>query len=218
MTALGRIARGLAGLLLSTSLAGCALLSRGSAMTIHWYDPEAALPRLHGAALCEGGSSGPGALEVELGRVSAGINLRERIAYRDDTFDVGYYDDKRWTERPDAYVRRALARALFEERCVARVMGGPGPVLDVEVLAFEELRGPPRAARVRLRLIVHDDRDTFLERTISVVRPAPADRRGFDGVVQAMAAALDAAAEEIASLTEGALRARRAPAAHAGGS
>ena len=196
-----------AALLLSPSLAGCSLMTRSAVMPIHWYDAQAARPRLtsHTSRPCHDA----GDVELALGRVSSGLGLRDRIAFRDGDFDVGYYDDRRWSERPDVYVRRALERALFEERCIERAMAGPGPTLDVEVLSFEELRSSPRAARVRLRVIVYDDRRTLLQRTITVVRPARADRPGFGGVVEATAEALDAAAAETARLTEAALRSVR---------
>ena len=124
-------------------------------------------------------------------------------------FEVGFYEDKRWTARPEVYVRRELARTLFEERGVRRALAGEAPVLDVELLAFEQVRGPIPAARIQLHFMIHDERETFLERTITVDRPVPGD--GFDAFVQAMAVALDAAATDIVTQAESVLRARQPP-------
>lgn len=189
-------------LLLAISLSGCALTSKGTALDIRWFDPEATKPRLTSTTV---GQPPRVAREIDLGRVTSGINLREKIAYRDAAFEVGYYDDKRWTERPEVYVRRQVARTLFEERGLRRALAGQAPVLDIEVLAFEELRGASHSARIQLRLLVHDDRGALLERTITVDRPIAAERRDFDGLVAAMAQALDAVAVEVADETERAI-------------
>jgi cholesterol transport system auxiliary component len=175
---------------------GGALTAKGEALDVRWYNPETAPPRLTSAT--------PGSPEridrtLELGRVTSGINLRERIAYRDAAYEVGFYDDKRWTERPEVYVRRALARTLFEERGMHRALAGQAPVLDVEVLSFEELRGAAPAARIQLRMLVHDDRDALVEKTLTVDRPVAPGAKGFQAFVQAMAQALDAAVEQVAN-------------------
>jgi cholesterol transport system auxiliary component len=219
----------LAALLVSSMLACCALTSKGDALSIRYFDPETARPRITSASSAAGSATatatttagessatGPSAartrrgqgVAVELGRVSSGINLREKIAYRDAAFEVGFYDDKRWTERPEVYVRRELARTLFEERGMRRALAGQAPVLEVEVVAFEELRGSPASARIQLRILVHDDRDVFLEKTISVDRPVPATAKGFDGLVQAMAQALDVVADQVANEVASVLAAR----------
>ena len=180
--------------------AGCALTSKADAMSVRWFTPETVKPRITSA----GGDriEGP---SLELGRVSSGMNLREKIAYRDAAYEVGYYDDRRWTERPEVFVRRELSRTLFEEYGMRRALAGQSPILDVEVLAFEELRAP-HAARVQLRLIVRDDTHALLEKTITVDRPVAGGSKEFDGLIQAMAQALDAAANETAKETEAALR------------
>ena len=198
---------------LATALTGCALTSKGDALAIRYFDPESARPRLTSAAAqsqAQAHAQSDGAT-VELGRVSSGINLREKIAYRDAAFEVGFYDDKRWTERPEVYVRRELARTLYEERGMRRALAGQAPVLEVEVVSFEELRRPSRAARVQLRILVHDDRDALLEKTITVDRPVPAGSKGFDGLVQAMAEALDAATEQVANEVSSVVSARTPP-------
>lgn len=195
------------GLLLALS-SGCALTSKADALAIRWYTPENTTPRLTAAD----GSTGmikDNALQVQLGRVTSGINLREKIAYRDSTYEQSFYEDKRWTERPEIFVRRELERTMFEEHGFKRALAAQAPALEIEVVAFEEVLGPgPHVARVQLRAVVHDGRDSLLEKTVTVERPVAPDAKGFAGVAQAMAIALDAAAEEITADTERVVKAK----------
>ena len=177
-------------LMLATS--GCALTSKSEVMAVRWFNPEA--PRT--TITSTGAGRAESALSLELGRVTSGINLREKIGYRDSAYEMGFYDDKRWTERPEVYVRRELARTLFEEHGVRRALAGQAPTLDVEVLAFEEIRGAYPAARVTLRVVLHDDVRAIFEKTITVDKPSAS--KSIDGFVQAMALALDTAAEQVA--------------------
>src|SRR5687768_6369916 len=109
-------------------LGGCALTSKSEPWTSRYFTPEAA-----------GGSESPadpadaGGARLRLGRVSAGKHLRERIAFRRSEHELGYYDDRRWTEQPDVYLRRALSAALFEERGIHRVVSSGSPTLEVEL-------------------------------------------------------------------------------------
>lgn len=198
--------RGARVLLLALASSGCALTSKGSALPVRWFDPEMATHTTTSAAGAVVAPAQPFA--VELGRVTSGAHLQEKIAYREAAFEVGFYDDKRWTERPEAYVRRALARTLFEERGIQRALAGQAPALEVEVLSFEELRGRPPTARIQLRILLHDHRAALLEQTITVDRAAPPGDESFEAFVHAMAQALDAAAEEVAREVERALRGR----------
>src|SRR4029077_4048150 len=117
---------------------GCALLSKAAPLQPRYFSLEdGPLASNRGAALR---SPTSGAMQLRLGRVSAGPHLRERIVYRDSDHELGYYEDRRWTERPETYLRRALARALFEERGLLRVVSGGAPTLEVELVAFEEIR------------------------------------------------------------------------------
>ena len=184
----------LAAITMGTS--GCALTSKSDIMAVRWFNPEAPKTTTTSAGASPANSS----VSLELGRVSSGINLRDKIAYRDTAYEMGFYDDKRWTERPEVYVRRELARTLFEEHGVHRALAGQAPTLDVEVLAFEEIRGDAPAARVTLRIVLHDDVRAILEKTITVDRPAAS--KNIDGFVQAMAQALDTAAEQVAHEAE----------------
>jgi cholesterol transport system auxiliary component len=117
--------------------------------------------------------------------------------------EVTPYETLQWTEEPEAYVRRALARALFDERPIDEVVSGAAPTLEVEVIAFEEVTYR-HAGRVALRYELQNDRTTIARGTISIERRAT--RPNIEGVVEAIGAALDAATEELADRVEAALR------------
>jgi cholesterol transport system auxiliary component len=171
---------------------GCALLSRGSTVDVRWYTPELTRPR-PGSTERQRDQS---ACELRFGRVTAGADLGLRIAYGDGLYQIGYYEGLRWTERPEQYVRRAVARALFEDGPFRRTLTGAAPAVDVEVIEFEEVKSPTvHAARIGLRVVVSADR-VLLERTVAVSEPVVAG--SFDGVVAAMSQALESAAGEIA--------------------
>jgi len=195
------------GLLLLACSSGCALTSKADALSIRWYTPENTTARLTSSG-SQDGVIADNALQVQLGRVRSGGNLREKIAYRDSAYEQSYYEDKRWTERPELFVRRELERTMFEEHGFKRALAAQAPAVEVEVVAFEEVIGPAHAARVQLKVVVHDDKDSLLEKTYTVERPVAADANGFAGVVQAMALALDAVAEEITADTARVVKAK----------
>jgi cholesterol transport system auxiliary component len=201
-------------LALSLAASGCALTSKADALAIRYYTPENAKPTLTSATPTTGEVPG-NAPQIQLGRVSSGINLREKIAFRDSTFEQGYYDDKRWTERPEVYVRRELERTLFEEHGFRRALAAQAPALEVEVVNFEEVIGPNgmHSARVQMKVVIHDERDSLLEKTVTAERPIDKNASGFAGVVQAMAQALDAVAEETAADVDRVIKTRAGNAA-----
>ncbi len=188
-------------------LEACALFGKSAPLDIRYYSAERApwsgppAPVL-AAALGPAGTtpqnaaSGPAArATLRLGRVTSGDYLRERIAYRSSARELGYYETRRWTERPEAYLRRALASALFEERSLTRAVSGPAPTLEVELIEFDEQLAPVHAARVRARALLTDQRVSRFEHTFSAEQPV--DGRNFERVASAMAAALDRCVEEI---------------------
>ena len=153
-------------LLLALFLSGCALTSKSEPLDVRYFTPEKVKPQLTSASERPQGD----ALTLELGRISSGSNVREKMAFRDASWEVGYYEDRRWTERPEAFVRRELGRTLFEERGFRRsISDGAAPTLEIELIAFEEIRAKPlHVARVQLRMILHDCRDVLHEETITV--------------------------------------------------
>lgn len=160
-----RISRGALLMALAATLPslGCAAFSKSTPLEIRYFTPEVEAP---GAHLSEPPAGAP-TLSLRLGRVVGGPELGQEMAWRDSPLEVGFYDNSRWTERPEAFVARALNRALFGSGRLRHVLAGPAPVLDVRVLAFEEIRpqnGGPRMARVALAVLLHDDRTALLER------------------------------------------------------
>ena len=193
--------------------AGCALTSKADVVNIRYFSPEVVKPRLTNAdASAAPAAPAPNdAVEVRLGRVSSGSNLRERIAYRDAAYELGYYDDWRWTERPETFVRRELGRSMFEAHGFRRVLGGSAPSLEVEVIAFDDVRLPSgRAARVQLKVILFEDSGVVYEDTFTVEKAVPGDKPKIEDVVAAMASALDQAAQQVATRTGAELVKRRA--------
>jgi cholesterol transport system auxiliary component len=185
----------------------CALTSKADVVETRYFSPERVKPTLDSAA--PPAPSPRGAIELRLGRVTSGTSLRERISYRDAAYELGYYEDFRWTERPDAYVRRGLGRTLFEEHGMHRVLGGSAPTLDVDVIAFDDLRlSTGRAARVQLKIVLFQDNLVILEDTLTIDQAVPGAKPKFEEVIAAMAMALDAASEQVTRKVETTLLAR----------
>ena len=172
-------------------LFGCALTSKADALSPRYFSPEPSRPVRSDKA--------DQSYELRLGQVSSASHLDERIAYRVGGSEMGFYEDRRWTESPEAYLRRALERDLFEERALSRVVTGDAPTLDVELTAFEELRGTPLKARVTLAFSLRDDRHSILERTLDLEQPV-VERAGADAaerLAETLTATLDAAVREV---------------------
>lgn len=183
---------------------GCAFMSKGEAVSPRYFSP-ALEPAQAPAEGARSGTSAPSESaraprELRVGRIEPAAHLEERIAYRVSESELGYYDDRLWTEPPEQFVRRALESELFETHAFRRVVAGVAPTLDVEVLSFEELRqGSPRA-RLSLLITLRDERHALLERTISVEVPVVPAAEGEEGpaLATAMARALSRATKEIA--------------------
>ena len=181
-----------AGLLgLSALFLGCALTSKGDALSPRFFSPE--------PISAASSPKSTQAFELRLGQVSSASHLDERIAYRVGGSEMGFYDDRRWTEIPEAYLRRALERELFEQRGLSRIVNGEGPTLDVELTAFEELRSKPLKARVTIAFSLRDERHSLIERTLDVEEPVTgqADADPARRLAETMTAALDSAVREL---------------------
>ncbi len=185
------------------ALTGCALMSKSEPLTVRYFSPErppsgreppvVAVPASTTATEALGRA-------LKLGSVVGGADLRTQLAFRTAEHELGYDEEIRWTEEPEVYLRRALSRALFEERGLQQVISGPSPTLDVELVAFEERTVEPRTARVMAVVRVHDDRIVQLERTITV-EVALAAKPEPEQVVAALSDALYRMADQIAALT-----------------
>ncbi len=122
-----------------------------------------------------------------------------RFAALPESFSIFYYEDRRWTERPEIYLRRALSRTLFEERGVIASLSGRAVTLDVELIAFEEIEQPHKA-RMQALLVLRDDRMGLLEETITVDQPVAKTEQADQAraVVDALSQALQTGVTRIA--------------------
>jgi cholesterol transport system auxiliary component len=175
-------------------LGGCALLTKSEPFTPRFFSVEpASVPPARPAA--EGGTP----LELRLGRVTSAAFLGERIVYRKSPSELGFYEDRRWTEKPEAYLRRSLVRAFFDDAGFAHVVSGGGPQLDVDLVEFTELKGPEHVARVRAAFALFEARQVCAEGTVTAESPVNAAKGDAEAeaVVVAMSRALDGAVEQI---------------------
>jgi ABC-type uncharacterized transport system auxiliary subunit len=177
-------------------LGGCAAFSKATPVDVRYFSPEPAdrddppVARHDevGTRLC-------------VGRITSSALLRNRILYRESSFELATYDDFRWTEYPEAYLRRALVRSLFEDHRFAQVLGGHCPTLDVELIAFEEVRrGTARLGRVQVGYRLHENQAVLASGVMTRERPATGE--GPTPVVAAVGAALREATARIADVIE----------------
>lgn len=167
-------------------VAGCSLLARSAPVQDRYFTPE-----LTSAVV----TAQKGATALRLGRVASSAVLRDRIVHRDSPVELGKYETYRWTDDPAVFVREALHRALFD-RGPLRETDENLPVLDVDVLAFEEVRhGSARAGRVQLRWTLHDAKG-FVDGMVTSEQPARSD--DMEAIVLAISAALRDAAAKVA--------------------
>ncbi len=186
------------------AVSGCALTSKSDSVILRYFALDASNSSNPSAAGGARGGSSP--LQLRLGRVNAATYLKDRIAYRDAN-EVGYYDDLRWTEKPESYLRRALGRAFFEDRGIKQLVSGLGPTLEVELGAFEELRGAKHAVRVELIWLLRDDQVVSTQQSFVIERPlkttkdvaTPAD------IATALSGALDEGVQRIVTQVSTAL-------------
>ena len=169
-------------------LGACALTSRSAPLELRYFT----LPIHASVAPAE-------RLRVPLriGHVVPSGLLRTRIVHRDSDVELAPYETLRWADEPDAYVRRAVTSVLYAARPASPAGDGAADTLDLEVLAFEEVRhGDARSGRVELRYQVRDAGRLIAQGTVVAERAA---RGGIEAVVVAIGAALDAAAADLAS-------------------
>jgi cholesterol transport system auxiliary component len=170
-------------------LAGCALLEKSEPVVPRYFTPE-----------YEGSAAAPlprGDLQLRLGRIEASSHLSERQAARRADREIVYREDRRWTERPEIYLRRALSRALFEDRGVVEALSPRAVTLDVSLIAFEEIE-QPHQARMQAQIQLRDERFGLLDETITVDRPVAAGATDpAAAVVEALAEALHAGVTRI---------------------
>jgi cholesterol transport system auxiliary component len=176
---------------------GCALTSKSEPILPRYFSPErsGAIEDKKPASNASGFAG-----ELRVGRIRSASYLDERMVFRDSAFELGYYQEKRWTEAPEEYLRRRLDRALFQERGLRHVISGSAPTLEVELTAFEEIRKPKRIARVQVSVRLQDARLVRWEETLTVDQPVPksSDPELANGMVEAVGLALGAVVNQIA--------------------
>jgi len=188
-------------LLVGLLATGCALLTKADPLTPRYFsaEPSGTGPATGGSVTALPGDSSAAARELKLGRVTSASYLGERLVFRDSPYELGFYEDRRWTEKPEAYFRRALSRALYEQGGFRRVVSGAGPTLDCELVEFAELRSPAHVARARANFVLYDSRSVRTEATVTVELPIPGSKEGAQPAesVAALSLALTSAVDEI---------------------
>lgn len=178
-------------------LAGCALFNKATPLDVRYFTLDEGTPATAPAATTPGAAAGK---KLRLGSVSAAAHLRERMVFRDSGVEIGYHELQRWSERPDAYVRRAMSRALFQERGAEQVLSGGGHVLDVDLVALDEFTGDAPKVRLTLVFSLHDDVHVVLENSITVEKPI-AKKKDAAATVEAFREALREAIGKVADQT-----------------
>jgi ABC-type uncharacterized transport system auxiliary subunit len=185
------------------ALSGCALLGKNDPQVRRYFTPESTGPAGGLAAVPAATPERTEGLRLRLGRVSAWSHLRERMVTRISPRELAYSEGRRWTERPDVYLQRALAHAFFEERGLTQVISGNAPTLEVELIAFEETLNPRRAF-LRASILLHDERKSLLLETVTVEEPLTTTSDA-DQAVEALSRALQIGVTRIADHVVGKL-------------
>lgn len=191
-------------LLCCALLAGCALLSKSEPLELRYFEAVEARPTSGPAAPAPPPSAGgEQSQRLRLGSVKAARHLDMRIATRRGAYELGYHEKLRWTERPEEYVRRALLHDLYDQAGFTRVVSGPAPTLEVELIAFEECeQGGRRRGRVELQTVLHDERVQLDQETIRVETEVDAAQGdSAEALVAALGQALGQASRRVTERT-----------------
>ena len=193
-------ARGLFCLILLLPLAGCALTEKQVRASVYDFGPGALVAAPEPAAA-------PGLPALALGDVQTSQALDSlAVLYRLDYADAQQlrpYAHARWSAPPAQLVRQRLSQVLSRDRTVVNASESTVPlVLRVELEEFSQRFTSPAQSSGVIRLRVTLTRITpagerpVAQRSVVVQRPAPS--LDAPGGVQALAAATEAAAQEIA--------------------
>ncbi|MEJ8838645.1 ABC-type transport auxiliary lipoprotein family protein [Ramlibacter sp. AN1133] len=190
------------------ALAGCsALPSKPQRQTMYDFGPDAAAP----ASATAPARAALILPDVEVSGILETPALLYRLGYEDPN-QLRPYAFARWSAPPGQLLRQRLRDVLGRDRPVldsaagaalARRGGTPPPVLRVELEEFSQLFESPTASQgvLRLRCTLLDNTSggerLLAQRNFNVQRPAPS--ADAPGGVRALAAATDAAAQDIAA-------------------
>ncbi len=174
----------------SGALSGCALLGKNEPLVPRYFAVSDEGPAVHPV--------NPHGPELRLGRIESWSHLRERLVTRDASHELFFHEARRWTERPEIYLRAALARTLFDERGLTESLGGHALTLDVQLVAFEELLAP-HVARMQARMVLRNESVALLEESIVVEQPVATNPDGDEArsVADALSLALHTGAARI---------------------
>ncbi len=134
-------------LLLSAALAGCVFRASDPP---RYFRPESVALSSEPAV-----DAGAPATAIRLRAVRARPLLRERIVWRTPA-EYGMYEQRRWSELPEAYVERALASALRGTADVGLTDDTRVPALYADVTAFDEVLAPAHVANVAVDVSLTD--------------------------------------------------------------
>jgi ABC-type uncharacterized transport system auxiliary subunit len=184
------------GLLLSLALAGCVFRSSDAP---RYFRPDSVA--LSSESTFD--DSAP-AKVIRLRAVRARPFLRERIVWRTPT-EYGMYEQRRWSELPQAYVERAIASALKHQAHVDLSDDARGLTLYANVTAFDEVVAPTHVANVAVDIALTDATGhRLVERAFSAEAPISDD--DHDSLVRAFGAALDEVSGQVARSVAEALK------------
>jgi uncharacterized lipoprotein YmbA len=177
---------------------GClSKLGAGDPTPIRFYSAAPAVGEVTGDAAGEPGPS------LRMRRVTAAVHLRERMVWRADDVEYGFYESRRWTEQPAAWVEAALANELAGAHGVVCTEHVGALTLDVNLIGFEEVLSP-HGARVGLELnLTSRDGAKLLATRVEANVPIARDEGGE--VARSMRKALQDAVTEAATAVAAAL-------------
>ncbi len=192
----------LAAALLGVLLLGCALTSKSDPVAPRYFEPRISMGK--------GTEAKHSRLTLRLQRVRAGSHIKERIIFRGPGNELRFYEEQRWAELPQAYLRRTLSHVLFVEHGIRRVTSGPSHNLEVDLLSFSEVVEPEHLVRVELHVLLHDEGRAILEELVTVERPLTDVEPGTSqAVAEALGTALREAVDRTADMIIRALSSSR---------
>lgn len=170
-------------LLAAALAAACSLLPEPEPAPRVYVVPLAAAPARTAA--------GTGA-DLRLRSVTPAAHLDEGLAWCTGT-QVGVREGARWAERPAAVLQRALMARVFGDGRLVRSESLDAPVLDVELLAFEEsLVGERPEAHVALRARLLDaGRREILALDLAARRPLSGEGDPAEELARGLGEGLD---------------------------
>jgi len=195
-------------LLLLAAVAGCATPDKPSRATLYDFGPGAVQEPMQGAP--QGSTLSPLVLaDIEASAALDGGAVLYRLGYA-DAHQLRPYAHSRWSAPPPQLIRQRLREQLARDRAVldlnessalARSSSAMPRVMRIELEEFSHhFESPSQSAGVlRLRVTLMENTPAgeklVAQRAVAVRRPASTP--DAPGGVRALAAATDAAAEEI---------------------